>query len=151
MSATEVDALADRVAIAELTARYNRAADARDGEALAAVFTPDGVFRVLDSGRERQTFRGAAELVQMIAAQPAAVTAHLTVDAIIELGAEFATQTCTVLLTRRDSGAERVSVRTGRYTDRLIRTRSGWRFTHREVDIDGENAGFLRAAAVSPH
>jgi hypothetical protein len=126
-----VGQLGDRLAIRELTARYNRAVDDGDGEAFASTFTSDGRLEV---GTEMVCI-GFVELAAF-GGKPRG-TVHVTSDAIVELDGEDATQRCTLVLFRRSRDGHSVSVEnTGRYDDRLVRTGDGWRFRSRTVTLD---------------
>jgi ketosteroid isomerase-like protein len=138
--------LADRIEIQELTARYNRAADDGDADALVAVFTPDGAMTMSSAGQQR-AFRGAADLHAMLGGRPPGITVHATTDSIVELDGDEARQQCTLLLIRRLHDAGKASFRTGRYEDRLVRTPDGWKFAERAVTIDGENEAFMTLVA----
>ena len=61
MTVSTAISIEDRFAVMDLLARYVRAIDARDAEAYAALFAPDGL-RIDDAGSERQTQRGRAEI-----------------------------------------------------------------------------------------
>jgi uncharacterized protein (TIGR02246 family) len=141
-----VNELSDRIAIQELTARYNRAADDGDADALVAVFTPDGAMTMSSAGQQR-AFRGAEELHAMLGDRPPGITVHATTDSIVEIDGDTARQHCTLLLIRRLHDEGKASFRTGRYEDRLVRTADGWRFVDRAVTIDGENEAFMSLAA----
>ena len=51
--AAKITALEDRLAIIEVEGQYARTYDSRDGEAWAALFTPDGVYQARDATPER--------------------------------------------------------------------------------------------------
>ncbi len=135
---TEGDAelhwLADRTRIIELTARYNRAYDEGDAEGFAALFTDDAVMEVVGGFR----VEGHEGLTKMCAGMPWGIM-HVTVDPVIEIDGDTAVQRVTLLVLQRADGAGRRSKlsSTGRYTDDLVRTASGWRFARRSVVLDG--------------
>jgi hypothetical protein len=118
----------DQIDIRELTAHYNRAADAGDGDGFAATFTADGALIVAGetvcSGKEElASFAGKAR-----------GTIHATTDAVLTLLGDEARQECTLLLFRvaRDGSGVRLQ-NTGRYEDEIVRTRQGWLFHRRSV------------------
>lgn len=132
MTATSIVALlTDQLEIRELTARYNRAADAGDGEGFAATFTADG--SLVMAGETLCS--GEAELVAF-AGKPRG-TVHATTDPVLSVKGDEATQECTLLLfrTARDGTSVRLE-NTGRYEDELVRTKDGWRFRRRSVLFD---------------
>jgi hypothetical protein len=131
--------VADRLAIMELSARYNRAVLAWDPDGFADCFTSDGRFV---RAREVTEVRGHAALsdVMRTGTQSGVPPSyHLTTDFIIEIDGNRATQTCQVLLYGHDAGGKQVGrnvVRgVGHYEDWLIRTPDGWKFTERVAFI----------------
>jgi ketosteroid isomerase-like protein len=126
------DNVADWIAIRELTARYNRAFDDVDGRAFAETFTEDGVF-VLPNARPRQGHDDLAALVERVGYG----SVHATTDAIIAIDGDRATQECTLVLARREADGSSVTfAQTGRYSDELVRTPAGWRFSRRTATLD---------------
>lgn len=131
--------LIDRTRIRELTARYNRCYDEGDAAAFAQLFTEDGVMDV-EGGFHVE---GRDGLTEMCGRMPWGIM-HVTVDPIIEVDGDAATQWVTLLVLRR-AGAEgsdgpapaSTLTSTGRYTDELVRTEAGWRFKRRSVVLDG--------------
>ena len=134
----ELRHLADRTMIRELTARYNRCFDDGDAEGFAATFTPDGAMEVAGGF----VVEGSHALAQMCRSVPYGVV-HVTVDAIVEVDGDRATQDVTVMVLQRPkpdaAPAERTTRldRSGRYHDELVRTEDGWRFTRRTATLDG--------------
>lgn len=125
----------DRALILDLTARYNRAFDNGDVDAYAAVFTEDGVMEIEDTGPR---FEGRAALAEMCRNTPAAIR-HVTVDPVVTIDGDTATQEVTLVVVGRPAPGQRGSTvqSSGRYVDRLVRTPDGWRFAHRSVRLDG--------------
>src|ERR1700743_471201 len=91
--------LADRIDIQELTARYNSAADGTDPGALLAVFTEDASVEMFRSGSQSAVYRGE-EIAELVAPAPGQ-RVHMTMDAIIEIAGDTASQRCTLLLVTR--------------------------------------------------
>lgn len=127
----------DWIAIRELTARYNRAADEGDIEAFLSVFTEDGVMETRVGGDTRR-YVGHDEIAA-IPTKTGGQQVHITTDPIIEIRGDTASQRCTLLLCRRSDGMFS-GMTAGRYQDELVRTLQGWRFLSRTatVDLDGE-------------
>jgi hypothetical protein len=64
---------------------------------------------------------------------------HVTVDPIVTVDGDTATQDVTLLVFSRPSGPgekPRISS-TGRYVDILVRTPDGWLFSSRQCTLDG--------------
>jgi uncharacterized protein (TIGR02246 family) len=122
--------LQDRIAIRELTARYNHAFDDVDTEAFVNTFTEDGVFQLdtdgpVTAGRDR-----LASMSQVVNFGPV----HMTTDPVIEIHGDTATQICTLALgfrTKEREPESAVYASSGRYYDELVRTDEGWRFKKR--------------------
>jgi ketosteroid isomerase-like protein len=124
------------IEIQELTARYNRAADGTDAAALLALFTDDAEFEMRGRG-EPTVYRGA-EIASVIA--PAeGQRVHMTMDAIVRVDGETASQECTLLLCTRAPSRAIGAFFTGRYTDELVKTADGWRFKRRVAEVDFAN------------
>jgi hypothetical protein len=129
----------DWVAIRDLTARYNRAADDGDVADFVGVFTDDGILEVQSTGGEPRLYSGREQLAA-VPELSGGQQVHFKTDPVIELHGDRATQVCTLILCRRLDG--RLSgFTTGRYTDELVRSDDGWRFVRRTVLVDGAGEG----------
>ncbi len=134
---TSVARVLDRIAIVELTARYNRAADGTDPDELLSLFTPDGEIEVRGGTDGAKTY-AATEIASLVAPFPAQ-RVHMTLDATIEINGDTATQLCTLLLCTRSRRRHVAALFTGRYADDLVRTAGGWRFRRRVIEVDYSN------------
>ncbi|GAB3759536.1 nuclear transport factor 2 family protein [Microlunatus parietis] len=130
---TNLEELADRLAIEALRVDYTDAATERDHDRLIALFTEDGVYRIPDGGIEylgRDQLR-AGQL------QLAAVWEFFVQDTHqgpIELAGDTATgRVPTFELGRFRDGRSMVNY--GTFHDRYRRTADGWRFAEREYRI----------------
>jgi 3-phenylpropionate/cinnamic acid dioxygenase small subunit len=124
----------DRESIRELTARYNLAADSRDLDGYADCFTEDGAFEIVGLAR----LEGQEPLKAMIGALDFP-TLHVSADAVIDVDGDTATQRCAFMLfARKPEANDLVVLTTARYTDRLVRTAQGWRFTERVAHPDND-------------
>jgi ketosteroid isomerase-like protein len=141
-----VQKLVDRDEIRQLTARYNRASDGLDAAAVLAVFTADGALEMRGGPDGDKTFAGA-ELAQLVA-PTAGQRVHMTMDSIIEVDGDRATQECTLLLCTRSRRRGLAAIFTGRYSDELVRTDKGWRFARRVAHVDYANEAQLALANV---
>ncbi len=126
--------LMDRAQIVELTARYNQAYDTDNPAHFAATFTPDGVMEVVGG----PSFHGEDALFELCRSQTPGIV-HVTVDPVITIDHNSATQEVTLLVLRRPAEGSKASTldRTGHYSDHLIRTDGGWLFARRRVTLDG--------------
>jgi uncharacterized protein (TIGR02246 family) len=120
------------LAIRQLSAQYNRYADAADGEAFANLFTPDGVFEIRGN-----RYVGSREIADVCSRTTGVV--HITTDPLIAIDGDRARQTSRVIAVRAAPDKSEVFfVSTGMYTDELIRTAEGWRFLRRRGELDLE-------------
>jgi ketosteroid isomerase-like protein len=129
----ETAAVADKIAIRELTARYNYAIDDGRVDEWVATFTEDGTFEssLLGKHTGKEALRAFGE------GYSAAFTGrHCTTDHVVDLDGDRARQRCYLVLVNNDGGS-RVST-TAVYEDELRRTPNGWRFTNRRVVPDTE-------------
>lgn len=130
--------LMDRTEIRELTARYNRCFDDGNAEGFADCFTEDGAMEVAGGF----VVEGRQGLEKMCRSVPFGIV-HVTVDAIVEIDGDRASQDVTVMVLNRpkpDAGPEERTTRldrSGRYRDELVRTPQGWRFARRTATLDG--------------
>lgn len=127
----------DVLAIQQLASAYCHHIDGGDGEAWADLFTPDGVFDIVDmiaaEGREAlvqnalmfpQFLPGGRHVVQNVFVEPDAAG-----------DADKATMRCYLQFVV--VGDEPKIVQTGRYVDDVVRTDDGWRFARRTLTLDG--------------
>lgn len=153
-------ALEDREGIHALIARYGPLADAGDGQAIAALFTPDGIYAISGFAEARGRSAIAALLAtpnhQQLMADGCA---HLLTPVAVTLAGNKATATGHSIVLRHGDGAfgvERVSA--NRWS--LVRTRNaGWLVRRRDnILLDGAQAartllasGLSRASMVGHH
>jgi SnoaL-like domain len=132
----------DNFEIQQLYARYNNAIDSGDAEGWAATFTPDGVFN---------TFSGHDALVGFVKMWReklgGATRKHWNTN--LQISGDSKEATASVYLMLVDFGTKPASIlMTGMYSDSLIKTKDGWRFTKRTTK--GDVAPAAPAAAAAP-
>lgn len=132
----------DNFEIQQLYARYNNAIDSGDAEGWAATFTPDGVFN---------TFSGHDALVGFVKMWReklgGATRKHWNTN--LQINGDSKEATASVYLMLVDFGTKPASIlTTGMYSDSLIKTKDGWRFTRRITK--GDVAPAAPAAAAAP-
>jgi hypothetical protein len=128
---TTLMTVAGRLAIGDLTARYNRALETGDLETWVGTFVQEGVLKA-----PGESFTGHRELVGFFrSAAPDRI--RVTTDAQVEVDGVHARQECRFLTLRpgQDGGAPEVEA-VGRYRDVLIYERGRWYFSTREVVAD---------------
>jgi hypothetical protein len=132
----------DNFEIQQLYARYNIAIDSGDAEGYAATFTPDGVFN---------TFTGHDALVGFVKLWReklnGATRKHWNTN--LQITGTSKQASASVYLMLVDTSTKPASILgTGAYTDSLIKTKDGWRFTKRTAKMD--EAPSAPAAAAPP-
>ena len=120
--------LEDRFAISELLARYFHATDARDCDAIAALFAPDGILEVSGSFQAR----GRAQIADAERPlHPRAPRRHLVNSLVIDGNGSTACCTASVAVVEKGGGV-RVS---GRFVSKLSKQRDGrWQIVHQRYE-----------------
>lgn len=130
---TTLMTVANRLAIGDLTARYNRALEGGDLETWIGTFVQEGVLRATGG----ETFSGHRELVGFFRAAPPD-RIRVTADAQVDVDGVHARQECRFLTLRPGSngGAAPEVEAVGRYRDELVYERGRWYFSAREMLAD---------------
>jgi hypothetical protein len=129
---TTLMTVANRLAIGDLTARYNRSLEAGDLETWIGAFVQEGVLQATDG----ESFSGHRELIRFFRAAPAD-RIRVTTDAQVEVDGVHARQECRFLTLRpgsNDGGPVVEAV--GRYRDALLYERGRWYFSTRVMVAD---------------
>ena len=134
----------DNFEIQQLYARYNIAIDAGDAEAYASTFTPDGVFN---------QFAGHDALVNFVKTWReklnGATRKHWNTNLQISGNSKEASGFVYLMLI--DISTKPASIlTTATYTDSLIKTKDGWRFTRRTTKADVPPAPAPAASETPP-
>ena len=127
----------DRAALRALIDDYARYADRIDNEALAALFTPDGVLRVCERGnpepvRQRTGRTEISEAIKGLSRYE--VTMHLVANHYVGIDGDSATGECYCRASHISDG--RNHVMNIRYLDRYVRLPEGWRIAERELQVE---------------
>ncbi len=126
----------DREQIREIYARYANTVDAGQFDAWIDCFTPDGVFESPLMGR----FAGQEELrkftQQYHHSWAGGGVRHMMVNVSFEVTGDTATGTCGLIYFKVQNGKSEYLL-TGGYRDTLRKDNGEWRYTHRQVYIDG--------------
>ena len=132
----------DHAEIQQLYARYNHAIDAGDANAWADTFTADGVFNNNFKGREGQLAFMKMWVEKMNGTQRRHWNSNLQVSG------DGKTAKGSVYLMLWDiSQKPAVVAGSGMYADSLVKTKQGWRFTARVVNLDAPAAPAAQPAA----
>lgn len=129
----------DRLALADLLARYAQAIDNRDAHALRELFAP-GATMVLPpalggDGTEKPIGDPADLLASLTAFESTRHTLAQQIAEVAEESADAVTYAEAHHLYRRNGELRDFAVAL-RYLDRFVRTPDGWRFTRRELAVD---------------
>ena len=128
-------ALADRLDIQELYARWAEAIDYGDPDAWAECFTEDGSLANELDGIDLRGRKALRAFAAEYAAGGNTSGRHWACNLIMEAeGDEIRTRFYIALLMATPGDA--TIPRTGRYYDRLVRTPAGWRIRERVARID---------------
>ena len=130
----------DRQALAELAAAYARGCDRRRPEEVAALYTADGGFAIVDAGVEPMEISGSERMVAGFSRLSRYEhTFHLLGQQTVELDGDRATGETYCLAHHvevADDGSRSVMIMHIRYQDRYARTPDGWKFEHRTLMVD---------------
>lgn len=126
-----VQELEDREEIKELTARYCWHVARGEGEAVANLFTDDGVLDVTDSGRSPVRGREALLKFYRRSVTEPEVAIPFIQNHIIEVSGDEAHGTCGIEA-RFSRNGESVTA-AGYYEDKYRRERGRWRFAERKL------------------
>lgn len=120
----------DYMEIQQLYAHYNKAIDSGDAEAYAATFTPDGVFN---------TYNGHDELVgfinRYVETMNGKLRRHWNTNLVIDGDGKTANGFVYLMMLDLTQQPPAIST-TATYTDLLVKTKDGWRFTKRMTTAD---------------
>ena len=126
-----IDTLADKEAIRELLATYCFRLDNDEFEAMAALFTPDGVWETaFGTGTGRD---GIVAQARSIATGERPRRVHQTTNIVIDIWGETA-MVHSNWLVFQNSPAGPVIGSGGAYHDRLVKRDGRWYFQHRRID-----------------
>lgn len=129
--ASSTTAAADRMAILELSARFDNGLDSEDAAKFVATFTPDGVLAGFwGDSRGPAGLKGAFDFMLATFARN---KRHVVTNHEIVITGDRATMYC--YLTVFDRAALAVTG-TATFTDELVRTPAGWRFARRTLRAD---------------
>jgi uncharacterized protein (TIGR02246 family) len=150
-AADPVTLLADRLAISDLVHAYAQGVDRLDPEAVARLFTEDGIFVAFATpGATEPTSRseGRAEITKAIGmARYYKRTTHTVGNHLATVDGDRATGETRMVAYHvlGEEGAETLMVWHIRYLDAYIRGDEGWRISERVLRVDLETTQPLRA------
>ena len=126
------DTVADKDAIRELLAVYCFHLDADEFDAMAALFTEDGIWETaFGTGKGRSGIVAQARSIAGSGPRPRRV--HLTTNIVIELQDDSARVRSNWTVVQNTSGSPAISSG-GAYFDEIVRQGGRWLFQHRRID-----------------
>jgi uncharacterized protein (TIGR02246 family) len=126
------EAMSDKDEIRELLARYCFALDADRFEAMAELFTPDGVWETaFGTGTGRA---GIVAQARSIATGDRPRRVHLTTNIVIDLDEDTATVRSNWALVQNTAGGPPIIGSGGAYADRVVKVGGAWFFRHRTIE-----------------
>lgn len=133
MQEESLRALEDRMAIAELLARYADLVDRREWNKLGRIFALEGTIDFRAAGGPQGPFREVlAWLDRVLDSWPNSL--HVISNVIVDLDGDRATSRCYFHVPagrETHQGTQYTVSDSGRFIDRLIRTANGWRIVER--------------------
>lgn len=143
----------DKIAIAELAARYNHAVDHREADAWADLFTPDGRVEV-NGGLLAESREGLRAYVENARKLPAK-RRHWTCNIMIDEGEAPDTARMRLYVTCYDmtDGTVTAPYMLGEYDDEVVRHEGRWKFrVRRQTTVAGRSAtvGMTQPLAAAP-
>ena len=130
----------DRLEIVDLVGRWSHAADGDERAALERVMTPDAVLEIAERNAPPQRLEGLDAIWAHVAgggAREREIRRHVRNTVIVEEKDGQATARSYYMVSAGDRPPKLALLATGLYTDRVVRTRAGWRISHRTIEPDG--------------
>ncbi len=130
----------DRLEIIDLVGRWSHAADGGERTALDRVMTKDAVLEIAERDRAPQRFEGPDAIWKHLGsgnARDREIRRHVRNTVIVDEGDERATAKSYYLVSAGDRPPKLALLATGLYTDTVVRTKAGWRISHRKIEPDG--------------
>jgi hypothetical protein len=129
----DLQALTDRLDIADLLAAYSTALDTKDWPALKSVFTPEASCDYGSLGSPS----GVEAIIDLVSAtlQSLDVTQHLIGNVTVRVSGDRATAAAYLIAQHQRAGTPGgdTYLMGSTYTDELVRTPEGWRISHRTM------------------
>jgi ketosteroid isomerase-like protein len=125
----------DEIAIQQTINQWSEAASRAALDEAAATFTPDGIWEI-PGGMQ---FQGPAKISEGIDGFVAHMEflMQMNAPAVIKVDGDTATARSVIREAGRAKGASEGFEAFGIYVDKLVRTKDGWKFTHRVFQLRG--------------
>ncbi len=119
----------DRLDLMDLYARYSSRFDEGDADGWAALFTENGVFDIVGTGRPYEGREALAKFLGRIRQQSPGIR-HFVSNMAFQPSGDGAVGEAAVIVLRFGTGQLRM-LNVGGYRDELVRADGGWRFKRR--------------------
>ena len=123
----------DELAIRSLAAAYTDAVNRRDGEAMAAVYSEDGILHSPAAGAPLQGIEKLRKRFKRLVEVERELMMQLTHSGVVEIDGDRSTARWWFSEIKRPTGGTFEMI-FGVYQDEMVRTAAGWRFAKRTVD-----------------
>ncbi|EXJ83037.1 hypothetical protein A1O3_06854 [Capronia epimyces CBS 606.96] len=139
----QIQQLLDTQAIRDISALYNRYADAADGDKFAALWTEDGEFEIVGD----KVYRGREEIA--FACRAATEVLHFAVDSQVKIDGDKAEQASKLLLCHLAPDHKTLEFAcTTTITDRFVKQEGKWFIKHRKSHTDLEFPVAIKAMGL---
>lgn len=122
--------MSDEIAIQQVLNRYSDGCTRRDWAQVEATFVPDGIWEVPALGTFHQGWAAMRPAMAGFVAQMDYFV-QLNTPAVIEVAGDTATARTTIRECGKFAGRDEALEVMGFYTDELVRTAAGWKFTRK--------------------
>jgi 3-phenylpropionate/cinnamic acid dioxygenase small subunit len=120
----------DAYAIEKMIIRYARLNDEARWDDVAALYVPDG--RMSRPVAPDDYIEGREAICAAFKSRPPRTTRHVCANILVDVDGDTASAVSTILLFTAKDALPLV----GGFTDKLVRTAQGWRFTERRGSLD---------------
>jgi hypothetical protein len=128
----------DEIAIQQTLNRYSDGASRADWEQVLSTFTPDATWEIADVGARYQDHAAIQNVMAAFVAQMAYFV-QINSPAIIQVDGNRAVASSVIRECGKFADREEALEVLGRYSDELIRTAEGWKFTRRVFSSLGQH------------
>lgn len=126
----------DEFAIQQTISRYCDGANRRDWQQVLATFTPDAIWEVPTLGAKLEGHEAIQEGFAAFTG-PTDYIVQINAPAIIEVDGDRGTARSVIRECGKYTGRDEAFEVLGFFTDELVRTADGWKFTRRTLQIQG--------------
>ena len=130
------DPMNEEISIQQTINRYSEGASRADWDQVLSTFVPDGVWEIPHFGAKFQGHNAIGEALRHFT-QPMEYIVQLNAPALINVHDETATARSVIRECGKFMGQNEALEVLGFYSDTLLRTQAGWKFTRRVFEVRG--------------